>query len=435
MKSLAILYLTGVVAAGIIDKRQFGADFEKSLWSLFGVTKNKTETPLFTTKTLTPQFDPKAKRELLIWGPFQLQPANGTHKAVPNVVKLDKLSDVITTRVKGMCRECMVLYAQADVSDKTGKKMDIDKGVYSHHVIMADVGRVMVPVPAFAKCPDGSIGGFNFDPAKMAGGGMGGAGGKAGHGDAGHGKSMLKKRQFAGSVDPKMIDMLKTPGGQAMMAKMMPAISIFVGQGDDGTAMRYAAPKGSVIKSGFHIGKNDEMNLMSEVVNYDNAVKDIYVSLDYEYIPMPGKVEDGWYDTGNAALNVQPCGGLDLMFPPKDKAIKYTSPPWDVIMPGYLLDIKPHLHDGGINVTLSVNGKVECVSSAVYGAGAEVKGEKWETITGYTPCNKAIEIKPGDKLAMDSTYDVTSHKLRPTSDNHGEAEGMAFAQFTFAVKR
>jgi hypothetical protein len=66
--------------------------------------------------------------------------------------------------------------------------------------------------------------------------------------------------------------------------------------------------------------------------------------------------------------------------PPKDEPIKYTSPAWNVVNDGYLMDIKPHLHDGGVNMTFYVNGKAKCSSEAVYGGGAdgalEVNGQK-----------------------------------------------------------
>jgi hypothetical protein len=50
-----------------------------------------------------------------------------------------------------------------------------------------------------------------------------------------------------------------------------------------------------------------------------------------------------------------------------DKPIKYESPPWSITANGYLLDLKPHLHDGGVNMTIYVNGKNVCSSKAIYG--------------------------------------------------------------------
>lgn len=68
--------------------------------------------------------------------------------------------------------------------------------------------------------------------------------------------------------------------------------------------------------------------------------------------------------------------------PPRDRPIKYESPPWKVFADGYLLNIKPHLHDGGLNFTFYVNGENKCFSEAVYGnsnggSGLEINGDKY----------------------------------------------------------
>jgi hypothetical protein len=72
-------------------------------------------------------------------------------------------------------------------------------------------------------------------------------------------------------------------------------------------------------------------------------------------------------------------------------------------------------HDGGIDVKLYVNDKLVCTSNAVYGgyraSEANIAGEKWETITSYTACDRPIAITKGDKLKMSSIYDLTKHKL------------------------
>jgi hypothetical protein len=101
--------------------------------------------------------------------------------------------------------------------------------------------------------------------------------------------------------------------------------------------------------------------------------------------------------------------------PPKDKAVTYTSPDYPVITDGYLLNVVPHLHDGGIDVKLYVNNQTVCTSNAVYGgvksAEAKVGEEKWETITSYTICDKPIQVKKGDVLKMSSEYDLRKHRL------------------------
>jgi len=188
------------------------------------------------------------------------------------------------------------------------------------------------------------------------------------------------------------------------------------------------------IKSGFALGATDKISMTAELINYDKFKKEVYLTLEYEYVPNMKDHKD-WYDVGMGAINVSPCGTMNL-HPPPDKAAKYISPPWQVTGDGYLLDVKPHLHDGGINATFYVNGNAACTSSAVYGrdgGGISIDGAKWETITAYTPCQEPVKIMKGDNLTMEAYYDLTQHRLRPQSNDHSEsAEGMALALFQYA---
>jgi len=239
------------------------------------------------------------------------------------------------------------------------------------------------------------------------------------------------------------------PGNTLIIAAFLPKVSVLIGQGDEGSGLTFMS-KGQKIKAGFYLDDKMTMNLMSEVINYKKVEQDIYVKVDYEYIPNMATREKDYYDVGMGAINVAPCESVNLSkccdsafpkcsdrtkVPPKDKPIKYTSPPWQVNQAGYLLDVKPHLHDGGVNMTLYLNGENKCTSKAVYGGtdgGLEINGEKWETITAYTPCEAPIAIKVGDTLTMDAYYDVSKHKLRPHSATDGEAEGMALATYVYA---
>lgn len=70
-------------------------------------------------------------------------------------------------------------------------------------------------------------------------------------------------------------------------------------------------------------------------------------------------------------------------------------------------------HDGALNIKILVNGKVACASDTIYGedGASTVNGEKWETITSYSPCRDPIKLKKGDKIKMTSDYDLRKHKL------------------------
>jgi hypothetical protein len=89
---------------------------------------------------------------------------------------LDPNSDLIQTSLS-LCRDCIVLWTQADIGDKDGNKFDLNSGIYNHHILSTDYGRKMVPPPIVSRCADGRTGGFNFDLVGMKGkGGMSGMG-------------------------------------------------------------------------------------------------------------------------------------------------------------------------------------------------------------------------------------------------------------------
>jgi hypothetical protein len=98
----------------------------------------------------------------------------------------------------------------------------------------------------------------------------------------------------------------------SIMDSLVPKISVFVGQGDEVSAMTFASKSTKYgLKSGFWVSSKDTFNVMAEVINYQNAEKDIYVTLDYEYLPMPSRPKD-YYDVGMGAINVSPCGSIAL---------------------------------------------------------------------------------------------------------------------------
>jgi hypothetical protein len=79
----------------------------------------------------------------------------------------------------------MVLYAQADLAKQDGTKADIGSGVYSHHLIMTDVGHPMVAPPVMVMCPNGRPGSMMpplMPSPKKSGSAAAAAGASGGHG-------------------------------------------------------------------------------------------------------------------------------------------------------------------------------------------------------------------------------------------------------------
>jgi hypothetical protein len=261
----------------------------------------------------------------------------------------------------------------ANFAYKDGKQVDISNGVYVHHLIIPDfAGKAQLNQPVQAPCMDSDpLSGFSM------GGGMGGMS---------HGRNILSKRQFG--------------------------LSVFIGGGGVGGSGNPFSPKaGSGIKSGYWIGKSGNMKLSSEIINYDEVDKEIYLTLDVEWTP--GR-DPEMLDVGMGAIHVNRCDkkDKDLFHPPKDRAIEYHGDVWSITDTGYLLNITPHLHDGAVSVKLFVNDKEVCESKAVYGKATNAPdGQQWQTINGYTPCDTAIPIKKGDKAYITSVYDLTKYRL------------------------
>ncbi|KAF2399482.1 hypothetical protein EJ06DRAFT_53637 [Trichodelitschia bisporula] len=420
MKSLPLLAaLLAAAGAAVIpedlEKRQLGG-----LISLFtGPAKKPT-----VLKTLTPAYDPKATRAMYMYGPFKLPAANAKHAATgfsSSGIKLDPNSDTPGGAIEPPCKGCTVLKAVANFAYKDGKQADIANGVYTHHIIIADFAgksQLMPPVNP-PRCANGAVispippmSGMGPKPPGAAEAPAGGMAGMS-HGGAAPAPAAGMAGMSHGGAAPA------TTGGMAGMghshSKRQLGLSVFIGGGGSvGSGNPFSPRPGSNIRSGYWIGTSGNMQLTSELVNYDNSEKEIYLTLDVEWVP--GK-DPAMLDVGMGALSADRCEDKEkgILHPPKDKAIVYKGEEWTVIDDGYFMNFTPHIHDGGVNIKVFVNGKEVCEARAEYGdEGGSTKapdGKSWQTITGYTPCDTPVPIKKGDKVYMTSEYDLTKHRL------------------------
>lgn len=84
--------------------------------------------------------------------------------------------------------------------------------------------------------------------------------------------------------------------------------------------------------------------MQSEIVNYDNKAKDIYLTIDLEYLP--GKTP-GLLDVGMGAISLN-CSNW-AMEPPKDRAITYQGQEWSMIDNGYFVGMETSDHPKHLN--------------------------------------------------------------------------------------
>ena len=145
-----------------------------------------------------------------------------------------------------------------------------------------------------------------------------------------------KKRQFSGPL-----------------SSIIPKVTIFLGGGGSvGSGSALAVPdRVNRVKSGAYVGPNDAFQFTAEDINYQPVEKEIFVTLDFEWVP--GKVSN-LHDVGMGSIWLD-CGGFEVK-PPKDRPITFNGGNWTTTQDGYFVNFSPHLHDGGVNIKVFING-------------------------------------------------------------------------------
>jgi hypothetical protein len=89
--------------------------------------------------------------------------------------------------------------------------------------------------------------------------------------------------------------------------------SIFIAKGNEGDASVFAPLNtSSAVKSGYWIGKDDVMLGMAEVINYKKVPQQVYLTIDYEYLPVNGPRPAEFLEVGFGTVMVTQCGDINL---------------------------------------------------------------------------------------------------------------------------
>jgi len=231
------------------------------------------------------------------------------------------------------------------------------------------------------------------------------------------------------SFQPPMVGCEGKPGFN------LPANVFAAGATEEGEAF-YTSYDGKY-HSGYYIPKDGALSLMLDVINYNNRTRTVYSVTEIEY--MEGKPE-GTDVSSLQVIDLGMCGGPSgfLVRPPPGQNRFFVNSTGIVVSrDGYVIGSKGHLHDGGIELRASINGKEVCKSEVVYGGEGHVTeqydGSKTESIKTTTECNGGFEVKRGDKLDVTALYDLGLHPPRKQDHGHS-AEEMALYVVTFAPK-
>jgi hypothetical protein len=248
---------------------------------------------------------------------------------------------MIEMNMAGLCQGCMVLQARGDITDKDGKRLTLSDQVYTHHITLIDTSRSINQAPVvpsgWPTCPSGDW---------VGKGGSGMMSSSQGTKPAAHSSHQKRSPQTAGDFAG------------------LTGFSMFIAKGNEADAVIFAPLNtSSPVKSGYWIGKDDKIAAMAEVVNYKTVPQQVYLTVDYEYVPIAGSRPAEYLDVGFGAIMVMECADIGLrestfsfercpegtltirlLDPPADRLVTYNSSAHTVWRDGYIVSLGEFPH-------------------------------------------------------------------------------------------
>jgi hypothetical protein len=175
----------------------------------------------------------------------------------------------------------MLLKADYTLTDKDGTRLTLDDGVYIHHIIIMDAAPSSGTTTLLAATPDCG------KPSWKNGGGL-------------------------GSLGPLVLPFLGGAKGGLPTSSSTRAIGgVLISKGHENDPTMYAAP-GASFKSGFWLGKNDAITANVEAINYKNESREVYLSIDTEYLQMGEKRPSDYLAVGQGMVTSGGCNMAGL---------------------------------------------------------------------------------------------------------------------------
>jgi hypothetical protein len=197
----------------------------------------------------------------------------------------------------------------------------------------------------------------------------------------------------------------------------------FYATGSERTTIQYDGTVGS----GYYIRPRDSFRILSEMMNIDNEDKEVYITMETEYIEGPPKQ----LEAQNLYMTVRPCSPSGF----NPTAPTYVGKNWTAPFDGYFLSMSGHLHDGGDTVRFFVNNKLVCDSNATYGGGHfehQANGQNWSTISQTKKCDLSLPMKKGDTIYLEADYG-NSHIIDQGKDAEKKLMGMGIVTLAMPI--
>jgi len=203
----------------------------------------------------------------------------------------------------------------------------------------------------------------------------------------------------------------------------------FVGLGEDSGngPILYTARDGSS-DAGYWVAPGDRFLANVDLVNYSKEQQTVYIIYDLEFAPKKPVA-----NTKGMLVSISQCGKMIKLS--ESGPTNTTSGKFSFLENGSILAARGHLHDGGSQMDMFINGKYACSSLASYGGygkETEVGGQVWKTISAMSYCDGPIAVKKGDTLAMTVEYDLKRYPQRKSASGHDASGVMGMWSITFA---
>jgi hypothetical protein len=123
-------------------------------------------------------------------------------------------------------------------------------------------------------------------------------------------------------------------------------------------------------KSGYHLYKEDSYRFIVDLMNMNMEDKIVYLTITYDLLE--GPLPSGWMDLKPVWFDIDQCGQSEVHAPKNSGAFSINARPWIPNFDGEVVGLGGHLHDGGVNIQLTVNNSTQvCTSAAKYGETPE----------------------------------------------------------------
>ncbi|KAK2804805.1 hypothetical protein FQN51_001447 [Onygenales sp. PD_10] len=205
-----------------------------------------------------------------------------------------------------------------------------------------------------------------------------------------------------------------------------------------------------VAQYGIELGSGDSIGMIYDLMNESDEAQTYYLTITYEHLP---KSTSGYKPVSMAWLDITDCG-LSAV-PAQQGQFVLKSKGWKSTVSGRLLSASGHVHNGGVNTTIYLNGDPVCVSRQLYGrtpdfvapghGGHEgMKAKRQDGHEGHDGGEDGMEGKPsisdaemcvdfatvneGDELVISAYYDTDLHPLDEAHDGSGFEDVMGISR-------